>query len=52
MKAKINTLEMNAWGAFESFMNDIYGEDFLETASDEQINFEWEEFTGSLSMAN
>jgi hypothetical protein len=48
MKAKIDTLVKNAWNAFENFINDIYGEDYLENASDEQINWEWEQFSQSL----
>ena len=52
MKAKIDTLVTIAWNAFENFINDIYGEDYLETASDEQVNWEWEEFKRNLSTKN
>lgn len=49
MKAKIDTLVMNAWNAFENFINDIYGDNYFETASDEQVDWEWEEFKQNLS---
>lgn len=52
MKAKIDTLVMNAWDAFEHFVNDIYGDNYLETASDEQVDWEWREFSRNLSNKN
>ncbi|HSO87366.1 MAG TPA: hypothetical protein VLQ91_12485 [Draconibacterium sp.] len=52
MKAKIDTLVMNAWNAFESFINDVYGDKYLETASDEQVEWEWQEFKRNLSTKN
>jgi len=52
MKAKIDTLVTIAWNAFENFINDIYGDDYLETASDEKVNWEWEEFKRNLSTKN
>jgi hypothetical protein len=52
MKAKIDTLVTIAWNAFENFIIDIYGDDYLETASDEQVNWEWEEFKRNLSTKN
>ena len=52
MKAKIDTLVTIAWNAFENFINDIYGDDYLETASDEQVNWEWEEFKRNISIKN
>ena len=52
MKAKIDTLVTIAWNAFENFINDIYGEDYLETASDEQVTWEWEEFKRNISTKN
>jgi hypothetical protein len=30
-------------------MKDIYGEDYLETASDEQVEWEWKEFSRNLT---
>ena len=49
MKAKIDKLVTTAWNAFENFMKDIYGEDYLETASDEQVEWEWKEFSRNLT---
>ena len=52
MKAKIDTLVMNAWDAFENFIHDIYGDNYLETASDEQVDWEWQEFKRNLTTKN
>jgi hypothetical protein len=52
MKAKIDTMVMNAWDAFENFINDIYGDNYLETASTEQVDWEWEEFKRNLVTKN
>ena len=52
MKAKIDTVVMNAWDAFQSFITDIYGDDYLETATDEQVEWEWKEFARSLDIKN
>ena len=49
MKVKTDTLVMNAWNAFENFIADIYGDNYLETASDEQVDWEWQEFKQNLS---
>jgi hypothetical protein len=50
MKAKIDTLVMNAWDAFVSFVNDIYGDNFLETATQEQLDWEWKQFSSNLEL--
>ena len=52
MKAKIDTLVMNAWNASENFINDIYGDNYLETASDEQLDWEWQEFKRNMTTEN
>jgi len=48
MKAKIDTVLMNKWDAFEKFMEDIYGDWWFEVASDQQIKFEYEQFIFNL----
>lgn len=52
MKAKFDTMVTNAWNAFENFINDIYGDNYLETASDEQVEWEWEEFSRNFTPKN
>jgi hypothetical protein len=52
MKVKIDTLVMNAWNAFESFINDIYGDNYMETARTEQVDWEWEEFKRNFESKN
>jgi hypothetical protein len=52
MKAKIDKLVMNGWDAFVNFINDIYGDNYLETASDEQVDWEWQEFKNNLATKN
>ena len=52
MKAKIDTLVLNAWDAFMDYVNDIYGDSYFEIASKEQVKFEWEEFSRNLTVNN
>ena len=50
MKTNEKLAKLTAWDAFQDFLNNIYDEDYIETADPERIEFEWQEFKKDYSF--